>query len=115
MSTTFLNLDDLKVNRSVVMYGRERILRSMTVQEFVESDGFKEQVEAASGDTVKQTRIVVGKLLGYMDDTTEDELLRLDMGQLMALIAFSRGEDLSKKTSASGAETEGNVPGRKPS
>lgn len=93
MSTSLLNLDALKITRTVVLGGRERLLRSMSVRQYVEADRFEEQFLAA--DTAGRAALLVDKVLEFLDGTTSDELLALDMAQLTALLAFARGTDLS--------------------
>jgi hypothetical protein len=66
---TILNLDEFRVSRSVVIGGRERILKNMTVEQFLQA-----------GDIERK-------------DTPREEILGLDLGQLLVLLAFIRGID----------------------
>lgn len=106
--TDILNLDALKVTRLVVLDGRERTLRSMTVEQFIEADDFDARLANATGK--EKLTLLIGKLLEFLDGTTHADLLKLDMTQLMALLAFARGSDLSKLTDA-GESPDGNAAG----
>ena len=105
MSRNVLNLDVLRINRTVILGGRERVLRSMSVDQFIQAEAVQAKIDAAEGND--RFVILMDVILEYIEDTTREELGRLDLGQLMALLAFVRGSDLSDEA-ASDRDAEGN-------
>lgn len=101
-----LNLDSLKVIRKVILNGKERSLRSMTVGEFIDAAGVEEALQGKSG--TEQITALVEQLMKYMDDTTEDELKGMEIEQLLALMQFVRGTDV-----AANGQPQGKKKGRK--
>jgi hypothetical protein len=91
---SILNLDALKIVRTVTIAGRDRSLRSMSVAQFIEGDLFDQKLAQAQTPYAR-TDLLVDLALQFLDDTAREELLALDMAQLMALIAFARGADLA--------------------
>jgi hypothetical protein len=90
MAATLLNVDALKITRSVVIGGKERRLNSMTVEQFINSDEFNAKFNAAT--QAKRIGLLVEHLLGFLEDTTESELLKLEVNQLM-ILQFVRGSE----------------------
>lgn len=89
---TILNLDEFRVSRSVVIGGRERILKNMTVEQFLQAGDVERKLEEAGSERA-QIPILVDLIAGHLDDTPREEILGLELGQLLALLAFIRGID----------------------
>lgn len=89
---TILNLDEFRVSRSVVIGGRERILKNMTVEQFLQAGDIERKLEEAGSERA-QIPILVDVIAGHLDDTPREEILGLDLGQLLVLLAFIRGID----------------------
>lgn len=89
---TILNLDEFRVSRSVVIGGRERILKNMTVEQFLQAGDVERKLEEAGSERA-QIPILVDLIAGHLDDTPRDEILGLELGQLLVLLAFIRGID----------------------
>jgi hypothetical protein len=103
--TNLLNLDDLVITRKVVLKGKERALNSMTVEQFIASDNIEDRLKKAKGGA--QIKLLVEQIAVFMEDTTEAELMKLQVPQLFALLAFIRGTDAEK------APAPGNEPAPK--
>lgn len=97
-----LNLDELKIERTIILGGKERKVRSMTVEEFINADEFEEKFKAADGNQDK-IRMLVQKVCDFIDDTAVEELMVMELGQLLALLAFIRGDDLGDEKPAEDA------------
>lgn len=98
--TDILNLDELKITRTVTLKGKARTLRSMTVEQFIDAKDFNAKLEAADG--MQQVSLLVDHILEFMDDTTRGELLKLELAQLRMLLAFVRGSDAKTAQAAGG-------------
>lgn len=106
-SPNLLDLDALKVSRTVRLAGRDRVLRSMTVGEFIDSADLEAQTEGKAG--AEQAKLLIAQILKFLEDTTEAELNGLELSQLMALLAFIRGTDLTDVAKATDGKSEGNA------
>lgn len=102
MSTNILNLDDLRVTKTIVLNKKERELRSMTVGEFIDASDFEEKVRQADGP--EQVKLLIDRVVDFIADTEKDELMGLSLEQLFALLAFIRGTDMEEEE-ASGDES----------
>ena len=100
-----LNLDELVIEKTVVLNGKKRRLSSMTVQQFIESAGIDEKLKEA--DEKGRMLILVEQIVQFMADTTVEELTALQMPQLFALLAFVRGTDAGLDAAKAQAQ-EGN-------
>lgn len=89
---TILNLDEFRISRSVVIGGRERILKNMTVEQFLQAGDIERKLEEAGSERA-QIPILVDVIAGHLEDTPREEILDLDLGQLLVLLAFIRGID----------------------
>ncbi|CAO3405264.1 hypothetical protein [Azospirillum palustre] len=89
---TILNLDEFRVSRSVVIGGRERILKNMTVEQFLQAGDIERKLEEAGSERA-QIPILVDVIAGHLEGTPREEILGLDLGQLLVLLAFIRGID----------------------
>ncbi len=90
--TQMLNLDDFKVERTVVIAGKERTVRAMTVGEFLNADEFDAKFKAAN--PVEQIGLLVEQIVGFVSDTTQEELRKLEVGQLAVLLNYVRGMEV---------------------
>lgn len=108
MSNTpnILNLDDLVIDREVIMAGKKRKLNSMTVEQFIKSEGLDKRIEGASQG--EQINILVEQIVEFMENTTVEELRKLTVVQLFALLAFIRGSDAEGAPKVKEAAGEGN-------
>ena len=88
--TEILNLDTLRATRSIVLNGRTRVVRSMTVAEFIAAADFDVQFEAA--DVIGKINLLIDVITRHAD-IARDELMALDLGQLMALMQVVRGQE----------------------
>lgn len=105
---TVLNLDEFRVTRSVIINGVERTLKNMTVEQFIEADDIEKKL--ASAETPRdQAKILVEVISEYLEDTPAADIMKLDVGQLLILLAFIRGSDISDKIK--GAAAEAGAPG----
>ncbi|WP_042445190.1 hypothetical protein [Azospirillum sp. B510] len=98
---TLLNLDEFRVSRSVVIGGRERILKNMTVEQFLQAGDIERKLEEAGSERA-QIPILIDLIAGHLEDTPREDILGLDLAQLMILLAFIRGI----------GPTEGSAPGQ---
>lgn len=105
--TTFLNLDKLRTERTVILNGKERALRTMTVKQFMESFDAEKQYKDA--DEKKRFEILVAEIPKFMSDTTTEELGDLELVQLNALFAFIRGTDSQPQAANIVEDEAGNV------
>lgn len=106
--TSVLNLDSLRVVRHVILNGNSRALRAMSVQQFIDAESFDKSFAAA--ETVSERgHMLVSKVLEFIEDTSPQELLSLDMSQLMALLAYIRGEDVKGNDTEAAGNAEGNT------
>lgn len=100
---TVLNLDEFRVTRTVVINGKERVLKNMTVEQFMAADDIEKKL--ASAETPKdQAKILVEVISEFLEDTPISDIMKLDMGQLLILLAFIRGSDISDKVKGGTAE-----------
>ena len=95
-----LNLDELKVQKTFILKGRNRTIRSMNVGEFIDSASIDESLKSESAQ--EQIKKLAEFIAPYLNDTTAEELRELELPQLFALLSFARGDDI--------AEKEGNPP-----
>lgn len=101
-SPNVLNLDEMAITRTVILKGKERKLRSMTVGEFIDNADLDDTLKSKSAK--EQIKVLIVEIVKYMEDTSEDELKGLELTQLTGLLSFIRGSDVN-----TGSE-EGNPP-----
>lgn len=100
-----LNLDDFVTEKFIMLYGKERRVKAMTVSQFISVSKLEETIEEE--DSASQMKLLIDRILEFLDDTTEEDLQKMEIDQLMALLAFIRGENpLEAVKAAHGAATE---------
>lgn len=88
------NLDDLKVSRSFVLGGKTYSLRSLDVGEYIAADDVEAKF-SAEPDPRKRAKMMIEEL-AKLTDAPAEELFKMDMTQLIALVAFASGSDMRK-------------------
>lgn len=90
-----LNVDALKTEKKVVIKGKEFVVRSMTVAEFIEAAEAETKSAADESRPVAQTiKDLVDDVLKYVEGAERADLLTLDINQLAGLARFIKGADL---------------------
>lgn len=110
---TILNLDELRVSRNVVIGGRTRVLKNMTVEQFLQAGDVERKLEEADSERAR-IPILVDLIAGHLDDTPREEILGLDLEQLLALLAFIRGTEPAGRESRPGESRAGRQRSRRP-
>jgi hypothetical protein len=103
--TKILDLDALKTEKTVRFGGKDRSVRGMTVDEFLSSAAFDEDFKKA--DQRAQINMLVDQLSKFISDTTKEELGKLEIPQLSALLNYVRGMDRVEDDAAAKASAEG--------
>lgn len=93
---TVLNLDEFRVTRTVIINGKERVLKNMTVEQFIAAEDIEKKLAEAGGERA-QVPILIDMIVDYLEDTPRADITGLDMGQLLILLAFIRGSDITDK------------------
>lgn len=86
-----LNLDEFVTEKYIKLKDKDRRVRGVTVAEFINTTNFENSLEKKSPS--EQTKLLIARILDFVEDTTEQELKELEVDQLMALLAFIRGEN----------------------
>lgn len=97
-----LNLDDYRVTRSVIINGKERVVRNMTVEQFIAAADIEKRLAATSSER-EQIPILVEVVAQYVEGVERGEVMNLDIAQLLVLLAFVRGADVAPNTASGNA------------
>lgn len=97
MSDKLLNLDDVGADeeKAIVLGGKEYVMKSMTVEDFIKLNRAEEELKKKGEDQITladQFEILV-ETVGYaFPDMSEDMLKGLRLDQLNAIFEFTRAE-----------------------
>ena len=87
-----LNLDELSATRRrVELFGKEFELAEKTVGQMIESISYLDETKDRTDHDVFLTMVQMARQL--LPDATEEEIRRLDVRQLRALIEFANSSD----------------------
>lgn len=84
-----LNLDAIASSKNVILNGATRIVKGMTVNQFLTAGDWDARYSEA--DAVKRVEMIIDLVADFLPDTPREDLLTLSLDQLGALMNFVRG------------------------
>ncbi|MCL2874777.1 MAG: hypothetical protein FWF12_00485 [Betaproteobacteria bacterium] len=98
-----LNLDKLnkQEGRQIVLFGKTHAIDGMTVDNFIKTTSVAEQL-ADEPSIAKQVEATVDLILRSAPTIDRADLLKLELEQLQAIVAFIKGEDVDGVESSEG-------------
>jgi hypothetical protein len=107
-SPTILNLDDYaETSRVVRLNGRDFVLKTLTVEQFlatIKREKAREKALEKAGGKLEAGQLfenTIEDLLELIEGITRDDVKALRIDQMAALVKFARGEDVAPPVEAS--------------